>query len=410
MPESGPEIPKVDEIVGDEVEERGRYGRIIAVAVVLATLVAALVAFGQASALRIHDQADARAETDGALALDTADVSRGKAETQINRFNLLTEQVHQADAASLFGQWATASTATHLAARRWQNIAKQTESDTVAIAKSQGIAYICSPTIQKKCSSTDASFSPEQDPEFPNRYMQQSQWSAYRLTALRDAANEQADDAESKFVNYAAALTMLAVAVFLFGYSLTPQGQARRHLYSRVAGVFVLVAGIWALVQVLTPVSRPPDAAATAFANGEVASGDLNDAAAIADFNRALTLRPRFVDAYIDRAAVEYDAGIPHTGTGANALPTTSGAVTIPSTAALDKATADLQQAHSDGSTSGTLLADLAADLTYRGLLDEQQVRSEHEPVIRRAGHRQAGRAAERGCSVSRHVLRAGRG
>lgn len=387
MPEPGPEIPKVDEIVGEEVEERGRYGRLIALAVVLTTLVGALVAFAQASALRLHDEADARAEGDGALALNVAAVNGGKAKSQIDRFNLLIEQVQQAAAASLFQQWARTSTPTHLAAVRWQSVAKQTESDTPAIARSQGIPYICSLTIQQTCPSTTASYSPEQDPQFPNRYMQQSQWPAYRLTALRDAANQQAQDAESKFVNYAAALTMLAVAVFLFGYSLTPQGQARKLLYSRVATAFVLVASIWALVQVLTPVTTPPSAAATAFANGKVAANDLNDPAAIADFNRALALRPRFVDAYIERAAVEFDAGIPHMGTGANALPTTAGPVTIPSTAALDKATADLEQARSDGSTAGTVFANLASDLTYRGLLtnsdsDLTQSRSYAEQAI----------------------------
>jgi hypothetical protein len=369
MPEAGPEIPKVDEIVGEEIEERGRYGRLIAVAVVLTTLVGALVAFAQASALRLHDKADARAEFYGASALNIAAVNRGKAVTQIDRFSLLTQEVRQANAASLFHDWGTASPQTHLAATRWEKVEKETESDTAAIAHSQGIAYICSPTIQNKCSSVSASYSPEQDPLFPNRYMQQSQWAAYHETALRDGANQQAEDAESKFVNYAAALTMLAVAVFLFGYSLTPQGQARRILYSRVAAVFVLVAGIWALVQVLTPVTSPPNAAATAFANGEVAANDLDDQSAIADFNRALALRPRFVDAYIERAGVEYVAGIPHLGTGDNALPTTAGPATIPTTAALDKSTADLEHARSDGSTAGTLFADLAAGLTYRGLL-----------------------------------------
>ena len=387
MPESGPEIPKVDEIVGEEVQEHGRYGRMIALAVVLTTLVAALVAFAQASALRIHDQADARAESDGALALSAAAIGRGRADAQIGRFNLLTQEFQQADAASLFQQWGTASPQTHLAEVRWQNIAKQTESDTSAIASSQHIPFICSPTVQKSCSATEASYSPEQDPQFPNRYMQRSQWPAYRLTALRDAANEEADDAESKFVNYAAALTMLAVAVFLLGYSLTPQGQARRLLYSRVAGAFVLVAGVWALVQVVTPVSTPPGAAATAFADGKVASNDLNDPAAIADFNHALALRSKFVDAYIERAAVEYDAGIPHMGTGADALPTTAGPVTIPTTAAIDRATSDLERAHSDGSTSSTLFANLAGDLTYRGLLtnsnsDLSQSRSYAEQAI----------------------------
>lgn len=387
MPEAGPEIPKVDEIVGQEVQEHGRYGRLIAVAVVVTTLIGALVAFAQASALRLHDQSDARAEADSALSLNAAAVNRGRAETQINRFNLLTQEIRQADAASLFQQWGTASRPSHLDALRWQSVAKQTESDTAAIAHSQGIPYICSPTIQKKCSSTTAAFSPEQDPQFPNRYMQQSQWPAYRLSALRDAANQQAEDAESKFVNYAAALTMLAVAVFLFGYSLTPQGQARRLLYSRVGAGFVLVAGIWALVQVLTPVSTPPNAAATAFANGKLAANDLNDPAAVADFNRALALRPRFVDAYVQRAAVELDTGIPHIGTGPNALPTTAGPVTIPSTSALEKAAGDLERARADGSGAGTLLANLASNLTYRGLLtgsnsDLSQSRSYAEQAI----------------------------
>lgn len=369
MPEAGPEIPKVDELVGEEIQEHGNFGRLIAIAVVLTTLVAALVAFAQASSLRLHDQSDARAERYGALALDAAAVGRGQAQAQVDRFNLLTQQVRQADSATLFGEYGTNSKATQATAARWKAIAAQTESDTAAIAASQHIPYICAPTVQKNCSATDASYSPEQDPEFPNRYMDQSQWSAYRLSALRDASNQQAEDAEAKFVHYAAALTMLAVAVFLFGYSLTPQGQARRLLYSRVALGFVAVAGVWALYQVLTPVSKPPAAAATAFANGSVAAGDLNDRAAIADYNRALSMRPRFVEAYVQRAGVEYDSGIPHVGSSADSLPTTAGGMTIPARAAIGKATADLEHAHDEGSTSGTLYANLAADLAYRGLL-----------------------------------------
>jgi hypothetical protein len=368
MPEA--EIPRVGELVGEEIEEHGRFGRMIAMAVVLTTLVAALVAFAQASALRTHDQADARAERYGALALDSAAVGRANAETQVGRFNLLTQQVRQAGNATLFGQYGTNSQATRLTAARWNAIAGQTEADTASIAASQGIPYICAPTIQKGCASSNAFYSPQQDPEFPNRYMQQAQFSAFRLSALRDAANQEAEDAEAEFVHFAAALTMLAVAVFLFGYSLTPQGQGRRRLYSRVGLVFVAVAGLWALYQVLTPASKPPEAAATAFANGSVAAGDLNDRAAIADYDRALSLSPRFEEAYVQRAQVEYEAGIPHVGTGANALPTTAGGMTVPSRAAIDRATADLENARDQGSTSGTLYANLAADLTYRGLLE----------------------------------------
>ncbi len=371
MAEAGPELPHVEELVGEE-EHRDRYGRLVAIAVVCTTLVAALVAFAQAGALRTHDLADARAEKYGALALEAAAVNRGKAEVQIDRLNTLTQQVRSADNASLFLQYSTSTTGARLAAARWNALAKQTEADTVAIARSQGVPYICSSSLQPHCPAANAAYSPEQDPRFPTRYMQQGQWTAYQLTALRDAANEEADDAEAQFVHYAATLTMLAVAVFLFGYSLTPHGRPRRVLYARLASVFVLVAGIWAGFQALSPVSHPSDAAATAFANGEVALNEGSYPAAISDFDRAIALRPRFVDAYHERGLAEFASGYPHIGSGVGALPTTAGPVTIPSVAALDKAVRDDERARGEGSDSATVLVDLGTALLYRGLLEHR--------------------------------------
>ena len=128
----------------------GRFGRLIAIAVVLTTLIGALVAYAQASALRTHERGRLlRAERWGALALNAAAVNRGNAEAQVDRFNLLTQQVRQANTATLFGQYGSKSQANTLMAARWNTIAGQTESDTAAIAASQGIPYICAPTIQK---------------------------------------------------------------------------------------------------------------------------------------------------------------------------------------------------------------------------------------------------------------------
>ena len=210
--------------------------------------------------------------------------------------------------------------------------------------------------------------------------MQQTQWSSYRLTALRDAANQQADAAEAQSVHYAAILTMLAVAVFLFGYSLTPQGPSRRRLFSTVAGSFVLVAGVWALFQALSPVQKPPDAAATAFANGEVQLQSGDPERAIVSFTRAIELRPEFVDAYADRAQAEFAAGIPRIGSGTDALPTTAGPVTVPSRERLDKAVEDNLKAREAGSESATVLADLGRDLFYRGIVNGSpaDLRSSH--------------------------------
>jgi tetratricopeptide (TPR) repeat protein len=376
MPEIGPEIPRVEELVGEMVGEEehkaDRYGRRIAVAIVLTTLIGALVAFAQAGALRTHDESDARAENLGALALESSAVDRGQAEVQINRFNLLTEQVRQADNASLFDQYGAGSQATRLTAARWNAIASQTESDTASIAALAGVPFICSPSLQRHCPRSNAFYSPEQDPRFPTRYLQGSQFDSDQLTALRDAANEEADDAEAQFVHYATALTMLAVAVFLFGYSLTPQGRLRRRLYSRVATVFVAIAGVWGLFQVLSPLSTPPKAAASAYANGETSLNIGDYQAAITYFAQAIKLRPRFVDAYYGRAQAEYAGGVPHTGSGLTTLPTTAGPVTIPSVAALNAAVKDGEQGRSEGGVSPTDLYDLGRDLLYRGLLERR--------------------------------------
>ena len=368
MPELGPELPRVEELV-DEEHQRNRYGRLIAIATVLTTMIAALVAYSQAGALKTHDLADARAETYGALSLDAGAINRGRADDQIDRLNLLTQQVRAADNASLFQQYGNSSPVTRLTAARWNAIAAQTRADTAAIAHSLGIAYICSQSLQSHCPASSAAYSPQQDANFPTRYMQQSQWSAYRLTALRDGANQESDDAESQFVHYAAALTMLAVAVFLFGYSLTPQGRGRRVLYSSLATGFVVVASVWALFQALSPVSHPPDSAATAFANGEVQLNTGDYAAAISSFSHVLALRPRFVDAYHDRAMAEYAAGIPKVTNAADALPITAGPATVPSLEALKQAVRDNERARDEGSDSATVLYDLGTDLFYQGLL-----------------------------------------
>ena len=122
MPEAGPELPRVEEILGEE-EHRDRYGRLIAVATVVTTLIAALVAFAQIGALRKHDVSDARAETYGAQALASSAISRGTAETQLDRLQLLTEQVRQEGNAELFDTYGGGSTATRLTAARWKAIA-----------------------------------------------------------------------------------------------------------------------------------------------------------------------------------------------------------------------------------------------------------------------------------------------
>ena len=174
MPEAGPEIPRVEELVGEIEEHHGhdRYGKFIAVAIVVTTLIGALVAFAQGAALRKHDTTDARAESYGTLALEASAVARGHDDVQVSRLNLTTEQVRAANNATLFVRYGSSPTVNKLTAARWNAIADQTEADTEAIARSQGVPFICSPSIQSHCPAANATYSPEQDPRFPSRYMQ----------------------------------------------------------------------------------------------------------------------------------------------------------------------------------------------------------------------------------------------
>ena len=84
-PEVKAEIPA--EAVG-EAAPHG-HGRLIAVATVLTTLLAALTGFLQASALRDHDEADASAERLGTLAVNAASANQAQAQVQIDRFQQL---------------------------------------------------------------------------------------------------------------------------------------------------------------------------------------------------------------------------------------------------------------------------------------------------------------------------------
>src|SRR2546430_219682 len=123
MAEAGPEIPRVEELVGEGEHHHDGYGRRIAIAIVVTTLIGAMVAFAQAGALQTHDKADARAEKYGTLALESAAVNRGRADAQVERLNLVTQQVRAANNASLFQQYGNATPATRLTAARWTAIA-----------------------------------------------------------------------------------------------------------------------------------------------------------------------------------------------------------------------------------------------------------------------------------------------
>lgn len=343
----GVEIPEVHHLTADELHSDS-FGRRIAVAAVLTTLAAALIAFLQAGALRSHDEADQRAERLGAIALTQAAGQRGISQLQVDRFQLYRDDLARAASAQSVATYGGGKDKTaQLEADRWKRIARVTNADTARIARDDNVPAI----------AAQSRFGPDLDPLYPNRYVQVGQHSSYELSARREAANEEANAAESRFVHYAASLTMFAVAVFLLGYSLTPQGRPRRRLFTRVAGAFAAVAALWAVTNALNPITHAPAMAATAFADGQVAVNTENYPTAIARFGAALKDDPGLVDAHVQRAAAEFAVGQP--------VPDEA---SIPSVAALESSAKDDKKAIDLGSESPALINDLGGLLFYLGV------------------------------------------
>ena len=366
MPHDGPEL--LGEVIG---EAERKPGRLVAVMTVLVTLAAAATGYMQATALREHAESAVRAERLAALAVDVAAGSNEQAQVQIDRYRTLRQQQLQA----------TLSTGREAA--RWMRIARTTARDSRAIARTELIAagcsaqtaecggrplpVICSPKRDGRDCGPGARYSPDRDSSFPTRYERAAQWEGYRLLGLREAANHQADAAERRFAHLAAALTMLVVAVFLFGYSLTPQGRERRALFSGVATALALVGLAWAVFHGLRGTERPPESAAVAFADGEVALHDGDYGSAVAHLKRAIADWPGGATAYADLGQAQSlkDDG---------AL---SGVTSLPGKSSLEDAIADDNKAIENGSASPAVSADKGASLLFLGLLmhDDGQVR-----------------------------------
>jgi tetratricopeptide (TPR) repeat protein/type II secretory pathway pseudopilin PulG len=390
------------EVIG---EAERKPGRLVAVMTVLVTLAAAATGYMQATALREHAESAVRAERLAALAVDVAAGSNEQAQVQIERYRTLRQQQMQA----------THSTGRESA--RWTRIAQTTARDTRAIARTELIAagcsaqtaecggrplpVICSPKLDGRDCGPGARFSPERDRSFPTRYEQAAQWEGYRLLGLREAANQQADAAEGRFAHLAAALTMLVVAVFLFGYSLTPQGRERRVLFSGVATAFALVGLAWAIFHGLRGTERPPESAAVAFADGEVALHEGDYGPAVAHLKRAIAAWPGAVTAYADLGQAQF---IKNEGE-------LSGVTSLPRRSSLEAAIGSDGRAMENGSESPTVSADKGGSLLFLGLLmhDDGRIREARalsaDAAERFEGQRREGRHPGRYLVTTRFTI-----
>jgi len=252
------ELPDTEESSAD------RFSRLIAILAVLATLAAASVGYLQSQAGKVADRADADAQQFAVRASGDLARSRDEAQVQFELFAQAQVQRRRASVASdemIFGSNADEQRL-KLEEKRSLALADTTEQTGREIEKQGGPPPI----------TPDSADGPQRDGLFPQRFFSRTRQEGIRLTGLRDAANEESAERGSQVASYVVILAMLAVAVYLFGFSLTPHGRDSRKLFAGVAGALAAIAVVWAIGVTLGAPERAPDEAASAMVPAAIVS------------------------------------------------------------------------------------------------------------------------------------------
>jgi tetratricopeptide (TPR) repeat protein len=335
-------IDRIDEVF----EGHDGLDKAIVIAIVVTLLIAAITALGQMRALKRHDEAVSRADQWVAVASQASFRSDSTAQLELDRFYLAQEarvRSEQARADALLGV-GPAFRASADDSNRWNLVYNSLQSESGALVggtrgSPRGIAGEFGdiqqltqgsvPEIPQAqlvgtratCPGVTATWpvqgvpgrvpqagaeSPEQDPNFPSRYVADNRRSVFFLEARGTLASEHAEAEEKQFTRFGVSLTLFATAVFLFGFALSPYGRLHRRLYATGAVVFVVGSSVWAIY---AAIAKPPNEnvpAAAAYADGQVAStrgtDRLDTATAIAFYKCAIKFDPSFAPAYTNRA------------------------------------------------------------------------------------------------------------
>ena len=319
----------------------------VGAATAVATLLAGLLGYAQGQVSDAAGGAAGQARTLSVQAISEAARRTEAANGQFTRFRFSQEQRRRAADAR---RRELLSPPERLDARleraRWLRVATTTERRTIAFARAAGIAPLA-------VGSPDG---PVRDPSFPTGYFARAQRETTRLTALRDGANELADERQSQAGEVELALAVLAVGVFLLGFSLTPQAAANRRLLAGSGGAFVVAGVVFAVVSLLDVPRAPPERVAAAYADATVAIAAGRDAEAVPLLDRVLAGRPRFARAWLLRSAARSGASAALGGEG------------LPTPEANRAALADARRARALGLRDPALSNDLAFALALEGL------------------------------------------
>jgi hypothetical protein len=330
--------------VEDVWKAKGRFEVGVAILVVLSTLVAAGVGLLFAHASNQAEEASAAAGDRAVEAAENGLAADQRVDLALTHFMHWRE--HRARArsaleADIFDGAAGAAAE----ARRWQRLAARSErSMRRALAAEDG----------GDLDIGDASAAgAELDTLFPARFRALAHEDVHAEVARRDAANSLSAEWGQRTASYAAILTLLAVALYLFGFALAPQGKRLRGLFAAVGTGLLCLGLIFGPVRALSSPGAPDDAAAVEFGRGLTA---LQSAVKPSDYGvaathltAAISARPDFVEAYSQRAGARFLQGTPQF------VPAAS--LTTPP--ALQLALADIRMARSLGQrTSGNLVSE----------------------------------------------------
>jgi tetratricopeptide (TPR) repeat protein len=155
---------------------------------------------------------------------------------------------------------------------------------------------------------------------FPYDFFAQRASSAVYLEAKSDAYNDVSGKWAKLVDAYTAIVTMIAVALFLFGSAYVLYGR-NRVIFTVLGGLLVGTGLVWGGGLAITrDPGTPSGAAARDYADGVTAmdqsAGPAGYQAAINDFTKAIKLRPDYALAYSERAAAEAYRGSQAIGLG----------------------------------------------------------------------------------------------
>ncbi|MDX6583543.1 MAG: hypothetical protein QOI10_2727 [Solirubrobacterales bacterium] len=336
--------------------------RRVAFCAVLATLAAAVAGYLQSEASKDAGASGTDAQELSAAAFAEGDRASEQANLQLEYF--LRQQLHLRDAAldvELRRFSNVPARELRFDEKRSRFLAKAALSRALVISRSaiSGVAPITSQSIE----------GPDKDPAFPARFLLDNGEGAATKLALSDAATEYANERGGQVAVYVAIIAIFAVAIYLFGFSLSPHGRPNRPLFA-TTGVLLAAAGlIWGAKAAVAPPARPDDRAAAAYAEAQVATGIQDYDTALSLYNEAIDLRPKFALAYRYRAQARFAAASPQAKESAR--------VDLSSPDALRGTIADLERAQDLGLTNGSIVNQLGVSYLLLGL-------QERDPAILR--------------------------